>query len=294
MVKRKVFFFLSCRFYPCCGLNLDFSPIPPSPQSVVRQSRLQLVWSVRGAPQGPSRPALLHPPPQLRVATVGCDPKQHSGEYPAQSSLIWLHRWVHAQHTQTHTRARERDTRVPFFLQMPVSSYLSISSPIIRAGTHTPTPTTKMMNFLSSACTVTLSACSEALQCTPKLHILSRGRRWRGWEHKLISETLHHVSIRLMLVSTAAVFINFNISFPRHSSRTKYPVMAETIAHLGADRPFFLCLISGGCIYSCSWMHKYFSIIFERCRAVALVFLWSWRHGLFKCNPRAPIDLLVN
>lgn len=33
-------------------------------------------------------------------------------------------------------RAWERDTRVPFFLQMPVYSYLSISSPIIRAGTH--------------------------------------------------------------------------------------------------------------------------------------------------------------
>lgn len=114
-------FFLSCRIYPCCGLNFDFSPFPPSPQSVVCQSRLQLVWSVRGAPQGPPRPALLHPPPQLRVATVGRDPKQHSGEYPAQSSLIWLHGWVHAQHT--HTGGRERDTCVPFFLQMPISQF---------------------------------------------------------------------------------------------------------------------------------------------------------------------------
>lgn len=175
MVKR-FFSPVSCRIYPCFGLNLDFSPIPPSLQSVVRQSRLQLVRSVRGAPQGPSRPALLHPPPQLRVATVGRDPKQHSGEYPAQSSLIWLHRWVHAQHTHTHARAR--DTCVPFFLQMPVYSYLSISLPIKRAGTYMP-KTTKMMNFLSSACTVTLSVCSEALQCTPKLHILSRGRRRR-------------------------------------------------------------------------------------------------------------------
>lgn len=62
--------------------------------AVVRQSRLQPVRALHGAPQGPPRPALLHPAPQLRVAAVECDSRQHSGGHPAQSSLLGLYRWA--------------------------------------------------------------------------------------------------------------------------------------------------------------------------------------------------------
>lgn len=80
-----------------CSLSLSLS--------VVCQSRLQPVWAVRGAPQGPSRPALLHPAPKLRVATVEFDSRQHSGEHPAQSSLLGLYRWActHSQWMHANT-----------------------------------------------------------------------------------------------------------------------------------------------------------------------------------------------
>lgn len=213
------------------------SPPPRTFTSVVRQSGLQLVWPLRGAPQVPPGPALLHPPPRLHVAPVGPDSKQHSGEHPAQSPLIRLHRWVRTLCTHIQVGAGNRSP--------PSRCLCTLISQFPFAD-----------NGRQGGCTKTRGGACAFPQAVARWWIFYLCRaQWR-YQH---AAQLRIDDCRRRLVAcgvqtsarptdppscqsrlhVAASHQFPSVFFPLHSTRTKQPAMAGTIAHRGPGSLFF-------------------------------------------------------
>lgn len=212
-------------------------PHPPPRPPVVRQSGLQPVRPLRGAPQIPPRPALLHPPPRLHVAALGPGSKQHSGEHPAQSHLIRLHGWVRTTCTHTEAGTGHRSPWADAFCTLITQFPFADNGR--RGDTHScsrvriPTRRSEMMNFFY------LRRAQWHYQHAARLRnaLLIAGAGWwrAACRPQPVPQTLHHVS-----ALDVDAFHQFqSVFFLLHSTRTKHLAMAGTIAHLGPDVPFF-------------------------------------------------------
>lgn len=234
---------------PCSYLLLSLPPDPP----VVRQSGLQPVRPLRAASQIPPRPALLHPPPRLHVAAVGPDSKQHSGEHPAQSPLIWLHRWVRSTCTRTKAPASRRSPRA-WCLCTLISQF---PLPIMGGGgIHTraracafPQDAARWWIFYLRRAQWHYQRVARLRNALP----IATAGWWRALcRPQPVPQTLHHVSARLM----SAVFINFNLSFwPYTALEQSSRRWQEQLLTSGPDVPFFFffpfsCLMCAADIFT--------------------------------------------